>query len=761
MDTWKKVLLTIVYMVGFAGTIFGAIIGVIHFTAPPPKDNSEQILVLETENKQLNEDKLELQNNLVLVNAQLQQKNKEIEDMTNSRDSWKGTAEEYEAKLATMTTERDNLVTERDSLLAQIEVKDALIAEKDKQIEDLYFELATNDYSRLSMTTTTNRVTGVVQGPLYNTEYATVNGNIYIMGETSTDIYVGTENNAVIITALVDWPMAGGTTPNWNLGQYLKVESSNEKIVLNHMQYTALETEGYYISSDAIDGVLKIAPVKEEVQIMASVLDVIEEETTATITFTLCDKQDRVLKTANITLTLHPATVPFDGTFTEEEITTLSNALISRSGMLGGITSLSVYKVEDSNMKFYFNGVESGEEVIFSANITGYAEGMSSTDIVNLVVTQSPMPQSYKLLKNCITVEDYEIQLSGFTTTTHNLYIDLRNTRNTTQNTSKITYTWLAFINDQPITMSGEQSTDLITDAELPYKLALEELRTLSGLPNYRTATFKNGDTIVASNEVEKGTCATAPTDVVVDNKYTILGWSIDGTNVVDVLTIEINEDTTFILLTKLKIDGIYKYKITNFEMVNPEGTFEISNGEVVSFVNLLDSKGQGGNTTFIKQDENTFRLDMRWDSSCKIIVDFIFNVGTRDWTYNSIEFIDGMGGSVEAFTVIGVESLDINGTYSFQAAWRYSATVDCSFTIENGAVTSSFNSGNYTIKNASFVFAYDQLEIFFEVYSADGSSRIQTFYGRLTWNTDTQTWTWKNSGSSFSQGYAVYVVMK
>ena len=127
MDTWKKVLLTIVYMVGFAGTIFGAIIGVIHFTAPPPKDNSEQILVLETENKQLNEDKLELQNNLVLVNAQLQQKNKEIEDMTNSRDSWKGTAEEYEAKLATMTTERDNLVTERDSLLAQIEVKDALI----------------------------------------------------------------------------------------------------------------------------------------------------------------------------------------------------------------------------------------------------------------------------------------------------------------------------------------------------------------------------------------------------------------------------------------------------------------------------------------------------------------------------------------------------------------------------------------------------------------------------------------------------------
>ncbi len=392
METWKKVLLTIVYMVCLAGTVFGAVIGVVHFNASPPKDNSEQILILETENKQLNADKLELQNNLVLVNAELQQKNKEIEDMINSRDSWKGTAEEYEAQLAAMTTERDAIQTQYNDLLEQMAEKDNQIAEKDKQIQDLYYELATNDYSTLTMTAVTKQVTGIVDGPLYSgNSGAIIAGNIYTTGDISSDIYLGTDNNAVVITTQINWPMAGDMTPNWNLGQYIKVESSNNKVTLNFMQYTALETEGYYISSSATDGVLNITPVKEEMQIMASVLDVIEEETIATLTFTLCDKQDRVMKTANVDLTLHPATVPFDGTFTEEELSSLSRVLIQNKGIPGGITGVKKYEIEGTFITFHFNGIESGSDVVWVCSVTGYVEGMTSTDVCNLLITQGPM----------------------------------------------------------------------------------------------------------------------------------------------------------------------------------------------------------------------------------------------------------------------------------------------------------------------------------------------------------------------------------
>ncbi len=54
--------------------------------------------------------------------------------------------------------------------------------------------------------------------------------------------------------------------------------------------------------------------------------------------------------------------------------------------------------------------------------------------------------------------------------------------------------------------------------------------------------TFKNGDTVVETQQVDNGGFATNPDY----NSDTFMGWTLDGTNVIDVTNTQITQDTTF-----------------------------------------------------------------------------------------------------------------------------------------------------------------------------------------------------------------------
>ena len=67
---------------------------------------------------------------------------------------------------------------------------------------------------------------------------------------------------------------------------------------------------------------------------------------------------------------------------------------------------------------------------------------------------------------------------------------------------------------------------------------------------NEYTVTFKDGETELSKQQIEHGKFATAPESPTKEN-YTFAGWSVDGTNTVDVGSYAITENTTFTAVFK------------------------------------------------------------------------------------------------------------------------------------------------------------------------------------------------------------------
>ena len=83
------------------------------------------------------------------------------------------------------------------------------------------------------------------------------------------------------------------------------------------------------------------------------------------------------------------------------------------------------------------------------------------------------------------------------------------------------------------------------TDAVDVNNIAITENTTFTAMfvLDKLNVTFKNGNTVVATQQVDNGGFATKPDY----NSDTFIGWTLDGTNVVDVITYQINQDTIFI----------------------------------------------------------------------------------------------------------------------------------------------------------------------------------------------------------------------
>lgn len=110
---------------------------------------------------------------------------------------------------------------------------------------------------------------------------------------------------------------------------------------------------------------------------------------------------------------------------------------------------------------------------------------------------------------------------------------------------------------------------------------------------NKYTVSFKDGETELSSQEVEHGKFASVPENPIKDG-YTFVGWSVDGTNTVDVGSYAITENTTFIAVFKqagkpysLGFDTLGYGSMSSFDY---DCVGEALTGETVTFsLTLLD----------------------------------------------------------------------------------------------------------------------------------------------------------------------------
>lgn len=110
---------------------------------------------------------------------------------------------------------------------------------------------------------------------------------------------------------------------------------------------------------------------------------------------------------------------------------------------------------------------------------------------------------------------------------------------------------------------------------------------------NKYTVAFKDGETELSTQQVEHGKFASVPETPIKDG-YTFVGWSVDGTNTVDVGSYAITENTTFIAVFKqagkpysLGFDTLGYGSMSSFDY---DCVGEALTGETVTFsLTLLD----------------------------------------------------------------------------------------------------------------------------------------------------------------------------
>ena len=89
------------------------------------------------------------------------------------------------------------------------------------------------------------------------------------------------------------------------------------------------------------------------------------------------------------------------------------------------------------------------------------------------------------------------------------------------------------------------------------YSTLLEQYNTLTE----KIVTFYVDEELVQSNIVMRGECVTEVPVIENTEHMTFIGWSIDGTTIVEPTTIEINENTRFIAVVEIKYSVTFVYK--------------------------------------------------------------------------------------------------------------------------------------------------------------------------------------------------------
>lgn len=87
---------------------------------------------------------------------------------------------------------------------------------------------------------------------------------------------------------------------------------------------------------------------------------------------------------------------------------------------------------------------------------------------------------------------------------------------------------------------------------------------------NEYTVTFKDGETELSKQQIKHGEYASAPESPTKEN-YTFAGWSVDGTNTVDVGSYAITENTTFTAV----------FNINNYTVAFKDGETELSTQQI------------------------------------------------------------------------------------------------------------------------------------------------------------------------------------
>lgn len=387
MDTLKKVFMSIVYVVLLGGSITGVVFGV-EYNNLNQSSKSEYVVVLENENKQLNEEKTNLQTQVVILDELISQKDEQITNLES-------------ANLKNIVL-INSLKAEKQSLLAEKTRLENLLVEKEEEIADLYYQILTLANERLSMSVSSKKVDSVVRGEaceIAPNQYLV--SDIYQVSEEANDLYVGTDENKVILNVSL----------NFVVGSYFNVKSTSSNIHIDRVIPTTLETPGYYNPRNQVG----IDSVSSNMYYLVYTEGVVEEITQEVLTISLYDYKDRLLKSVNYTLTLHPQTSePFNG-FTTEEITLISASV--KGSNAGRIDGLESYYVEGENLRLLFNGVDGyGNKGYFITYVTGYAEGLTSTDVCDMINMQGNGSEFYSLLYLLVEHDNVDLRVDDFDT---------------------------------------------------------------------------------------------------------------------------------------------------------------------------------------------------------------------------------------------------------------------------------------------------------------------------------------------------------
>ena len=148
-----------------------------------------------------------------------------------------------------------------------------------------------------------------------------------------------------------------------------------------------------------------------------------------------------------------PTTVVFD----ESQISQVSIALVENKGIPGGLTGLKAqhFDVDNNILTLYFDGIEGGKEVVFSAAVKVKDSKFTSEDAKLALETQKPMCQIFRSIDEFkLNAGVYEAaQKTNFniisstlgntstqTVTINDIKMEINISRNSAKGTAKVTY---------------------------------------------------------------------------------------------------------------------------------------------------------------------------------------------------------------------------------------------------------------------------------------------------------------------------------
>lgn len=269
------------------------------------------------------------------------------------------------------------------------------------------------------------------------------------------------------------------------------------------------------------------------------------------------------------------------------------------------------------------------------------------------------------------------------------------------------------------------------------------------------TVEFSVDSTIVSTQLVAKDLMATSPAEAPTKSGYVFKGWSVDGSNIIDVATYKIAKDTKFVALFEKIYTATFQYEN---EVVN---TQIIERGTCAQNVVVEDSETKvfaGWTVNGELVDVSTYTITRDTIFIAKIDYKYLVTFTANNETFATELVLNGTsanipteaptksqqifkGWSIDGVNVIDVSTVAINNETTFVAVFGNLVVSDFELTTEdveyhsgsfgaeyiddlfkfNSNALSNYNLMNYSSIKVKFDFNYDFVEELDSVKTGNG----------------------------------------